>query len=320
MHQQHPGLTATLCHIGASLVFAGLSVLSGHASAQANAQASAQTSAQAAPEKFQALQISRSGEGRPVLMIPGLNSPASVWTETCAQLQPGVRCLMVQLPGFAGSPALSKPEDFLQQMKGQLQALLQQEAPQGATVVGHSLGGVLGLMLAADKQGKTVKQLVVVDSLPFLPGIQNPAATVEQVKPMAEGMRQGMRNAPTEGLRAQLTPMMAGMTRQSERIEDLVQWGLNSDRHTTAQAMYELWTTDLRPLLPQIQVPTTVLGAWAAYERMGSTQASTRAIFERQYADLKGLNLQMSDKGYHFLMWDDPSLVVGAIKKALVAN
>ena len=304
--QQAPGLSATLCRIGASLALAGLSLIS--------------HTAQAAPEKFQDLQISRSGEGRPVLMIPGLNSPASVWTETCAQLQPGVRCLMVQLPGFAGSPALSKPEDFLQQMKGQLQALLQQEAPQGATVVGHSLGGVLGLMLAADKQGKTVKQLVVVDSLPFLPGIQNPAATVEQVKPMAEGMRQGMRNAPTEGLRAQLTPMMAGMTRQTERIEDLVQWGLNSDRHTTAQAMYELWTTDLRPQLSQIQVPTTVLGAWAAYERMGSTQASTRAIFERQYADLKGLNLQMSDKGYHFLMWDDPSLVVGAIKKALVAN
>lgn len=304
--QQAPGLSATLCRIGASLALAGLSLIS--------------HTAQAAPETFQDLQISRSGEGRPVLMIPGLNSPASVWTETCAQLQPGVRCLMVQLPGFAGSPALSKPEDFLQQMKGQLQALLQQEAPQGASVVGHSLGGVLGLMLAADKQGKTVKQLVVVDSLPFLPGIQNPAATVEQVKPMAEGMRQGMRNAPPEGLRAQLTPMMAGMTRQSERIEDLVQWGLNSDRNTTAQAMYELWTTDLRPQLSQIQVPTTVLGAWAAYERMGSTQASTRAIFERQYADLKGLNLQMSDKGYHFLMWDDPSLVVGAIKKALVTN
>lgn len=312
MQQQHPGLTATLCHIGASLVFAGLTVLSGNASAQAKAQV--------ATEKFQDLQLSRSGEGRPVLMIPGLNSPASVWTETCAQLQPGVRCLMVQLPGFAGSPALSKPEDFLQQMKGQLQALLQQEAPQGATVVGHSLGGVLGLMLAADRGGKTVKQLVVVDSLPFLPGIQNPAATVEQVKPMAEGMRQGMRTAPAEGLRAQLTPMMAGMTRQSERIEDLVQWGLSSDRNTTAQAMYELWTTDLRPQLSQIRVPTTVLGAWAAYERMGSTQASTRAIFERQYADLKGLDLQMSDKGYHFLMWDDPSLVVGAVKKALSAN
>ena len=274
----------------------------------------------AATQGFQNLQLSIRGEGQPVLMIPGLNSPASVWTETCAQLQPGVRCLMVQLPGFAGQAPLGTTEAFLEQIKVQLQALLKREAPQGATVVGHSLGGVLGLMLAADNEAKSVRRLVVVDSLPFLAGIQNPAATVEQVKPMAEGMRAGMLNAPTEGLRAQLTPMMAGMTRQSERVEELVQWGLVSDRKTSAQAMYELWTTDLRPLLPRIQVPTTVLGAWAAYERMGSTQASTRAIFERQYAGLAGLDLQMSDKGYHFLMWDDPSLVVGAVKKSLGAN
>ena len=44
---------------------------------------------------------------RPVLMIPGLNSAASVWTETCAALQPGVQCHIVQLPGFAGAPAVS---------------------------------------------------------------------------------------------------------------------------------------------------------------------------------------------------------------------
>lgn len=280
----------------------------------------AATPATAASPQRQDLQLSVRGEGRPVLMIPGLNSAASVWDETCTQLQPGVRCLMVQLPGFAGQAPLATPEGFLEQIKGQLQTLLKQEAPQGATVVGHSLGGVLGLMLAADNAGASVRQLVVVDSLPFLPGIQNPAATVEQVKPMAEGMRTGMRNAPAEGLRAQLTPMMAGMTRAPERVETLVQWGLASDRPTTAQAMYELWTTDLRPLLPRIQVPTTVLGSWAAYERMGSTQASTRAIFERQYAGLPGLDLQMSAQGYHFLMWDDASLVLGAVKKALAAN
>jgi len=267
------------------------------------------------------VQLHSSGEGRPVLMIPGLNSAAEVWTETCAQLQPGVRCLMVQLPGFVGNAPMSKLEPYLEQIKSQLQALLKTEAPHGATVVGHSLGGALGLMLAAeDKTGTVVRQLVVVDALPFLPGIQNPNATVEQARPMAEGMRSGMQKAAPEHMRAQLTPMMAGMTRQAHRVEQLVQWGLASDRNTSAQAMYELWTTDLRTLLPRIQAPTTVLGSWAAYARMGSTLDSTRAIFERQYADLKGMKLQMSEKGYHFLMWDDPSLVLDAIKQALAAR
>lgn len=268
------------------------------------------------------VRLHTSGQGRPVLMIPGLNSAAEVWTETCAQLQPGVRCLMVQLPGFVGSPPMGRLDPYLVQIKSQLQALLKTEAPNGATVVGHSLGGALGLMLAADdRTGTVVRQLVVVDALPFLPGIQNPGATVEQARPMAEGMRSGMqKKADPEQMRAQLTPMMSGMTRQADRVEQLVQWGLASDRNTSAQAMYELWTTDLRTLLPRVQVPTTVLGSWAAYARMGSTLDSTRAIFERQYADLKGVKLQMSEKGYHFLMWDDPGLVLDAIKQAVAAR
>lgn len=272
------------------------------------------TSADATP----ALGLTVRGEGKPLLMIPGLNSAAKVWDEVCERLQPGVRCLMVQLPGFAGQPANEAfTAQFLDTSKAQLLALLRREAPEGATVVGHSLGGALGLMMASEPD-TPVRRLVIVDSLPFFAGIQNPSATAESVKPMAEAMRAGMQQPSTpEQLRAQLTPMAAGMAQSPARIETIIQWGLDSDRRTTATAMYELWTRDLRPLLPRIQVPTTVLGSWAAYARMGSTEASTRAIFERQYQGLPRLDLRMSSAGYHFLMWDDAPLVTTALQQAL---
>src|SRR5437868_10764616 len=65
------------------------------------------SNSQAAPVEFRDLKVDVVGQGRPVLMIPGLNSAAGVWTETCAALQPGVQCHLVQLPGFAGAPAVA---------------------------------------------------------------------------------------------------------------------------------------------------------------------------------------------------------------------
>ena len=266
------------------------------------------------------VQITERGEGRPVLMIPGLNSSAEVWSETCDKLQPGVRCLMAQLPGFAGAPASEAArKDFLDTTHAQLKAQLAKAAPQGATVVGHSLGGVLALMLAAEADNK-VKELVIVDSLPFLPGIQNPNASIDSVRPMAQAMREGTQRATPEQMRAQMGPMLASMSRQAERQPTMMKWMLDSDPKSSGQAMYEIWTTDLRPLLPNIKAPTTVLGAWAAYAPMGSTLDSTRAIFERQYAGLPHAQLRMSAQGYHFLMWDDAELVQAAIREAVARH
>lgn len=60
----------------------------------------------AAPERFQELSVEVVGEGRPELMIPGLDSAADTWRETCRALQfEKVQCYLVQLPRFAGGCA-----------------------------------------------------------------------------------------------------------------------------------------------------------------------------------------------------------------------
>ena len=83
--------------------------------------------------------------------------------------------------------------------------------------------------------------------------------------------------------------------------------------------MSELWGEDLRPLLPRIAMLTLVLGAWAAYEPMGATLQSTQGLIEGQYAGLKGARVSMSQRGHHFLMWDDADWLVGEVKGFLAA-
>jgi len=269
----------------------------------------------AAPQPFRDLQVQVVGEGRPVLMVPGLNSAASVWTETCQALQPQVQCHIVQLPGFAGAPAV-QDERFLEGMRDRLLAYLDARGLDKPVVMGHSLGGVVALMMAAEAPQRLDK-LVVVDSLPFLAGIRHPQATPEAARSMAAAMREQMLKAPSAQWEAQTRGSAQGMTRDPAGRERVVAWGLVSDRATTAQAMSELWGLDLRPLLPRIERPVLVLGAWAAYEPMGSTMASTRQLFEQQYAGLKQVQVRMSERGYHFLMWDDAPWLVNEVKAFL---
>lgn len=267
----------------------------------------------AATTDFRDLKVEVVGQGRPVVMIPGLNSAASTWTETCAALQPAVQCHIVQLPGFAGAPAV-KTDAFLDGMRDRLLAYLDDRKLERPVVMGHSLGGVLALKMAAEKPGR-IERLVIVDSLPFFAGLRG--MSPEAAKGAAAAMRQQMMSATQEQWEAGARQGSMGMSRNPANNERVAGWSLASDRTTSAQAMSELWGADLRPLLPGITTPTLVLGAWAAFEPMGSTMESTKKIFEGQYAGLNGVKVSMSPRGYHFLMWDDPEWLVGEVKSFL---
>lgn len=164
--------------------------------------------AHAATEAFQDLQVEVIGTGRPVLMIPGLNSGAQVWRETCAALQPQVQCHLIQLPGFAGAPAVAS-DDFLSAMRDRLLAYSADRKLDHPAVIGHSLGGVLALQMAIAAPQK-VGPLVIVDALPYFGAVQNPAATPATFKPMAEQMRAGMLAADAPGTRRRPMPRWPG--------------------------------------------------------------------------------------------------------------
>lgn len=279
------------------------------------AAASASSDSEAKVIEFQDLRVEVVGHGRPLIMIPGLNSAGSVWTETCAALQPEVQCHIVQLPGFAGTKPVQS-EAWLHAMRDRVLAYADDAKLSHAVVIGHSLGGVLGLQLAIAAPQR-FEQVVIVDSLPFLGGARSADATADSVRPMAEGMRAGMLASDDASYRAQLRMALNNLSNQKQRTDTLVEWGEQSDRATTAQAMFELMTTDLRPDLAKIETPTLVLGAWASYAAFGATRESTQAVFDLQYAALPGVQIKLSDSGYHFLMWDDAAWLQREVRAVL---
>jgi pimeloyl-ACP methyl ester carboxylesterase len=168
-------------------------------------------------------------------------------------------------------------------------------------------------------QPERFERLVIVDSLPFFPAVNNPAATVEMIRPMAEGMRAGMLAADDASYQSNARMAMNNMSNQPERMDMLAAWGASSDRATTTRAMFELMTTDLRADVASIRTPALVLGAWAGYAAFGATRESVQATFTGQYKALDGVRIELSDSGYHFLMWDDLPWLLGEVRGFLGA-
>jgi N-formylmaleamate deformylase len=280
------------CTVAAALLLAAPTTL------PATAQASA-----VSPAAHPSFVVKVVGKGRPVLLIPGLTCPGAVWNETVARYQGQYQCHIISLAGFGGvAPQQPVPAHLLQDTRDQLLAYIKAQKLSRPLVIGHSLGGFLALWMAATDPA-ALGPLEIVDSLPFLPAIQNPAATAELARPQAEQLRQQVSQGHMT--MAAERQMAASMVTDTARIAQVARWGLASDPATVGQAMYDMYATDLRADIARIKQPVLVLGTWAAYKQYGATKESTRAIFAQQYTQLPQARIEMSEAGRHFVMYDD---------------
>ncbi|MEQ9825484.1 MAG: alpha/beta hydrolase [Puniceicoccaceae bacterium] len=241
------------------------------------------------------------GEGQALILIPGLGCSGEVWQESVSTLSQSRQCHILTLPGFAGVPAVAHEGNYVEFIKTELKRYLEQEPLERPVLVGHSLGGFIGLLLACEADSG-LAGLVIVDSLPFLPAAMNPGATEASAKGMASGMVQQAQSMQPDQHRQMLSTMIT----DPEHIEEALKWSSESDRTTVSQAMMELYTTDLRDDIADIRIPVLVMGSWVAYKNFGATRESTESIFRAQYAALPQVEIKMTDVGKHFIMWDDP--------------
>lgn len=262
--------------------------------------------------------VEKFGAGTPILMIPGLSSSGDVWDDTVKILEADYECHVVTLPGFAGQPPV-QTETFLRLAGDELLDYLEAHDLRNTIVMGHSLGGFLALYLGT-RQSSHIGKLIVVDGLPFMGASQNPQATPESLRPMAEMMKNNIQLQSDEQFEATQPAMLATMITSPERITQAMEWGRKSDRVTVGQAMYELFQWDLRDELDKIQEPTLVLGSWAGYRDYGITREMIQRSFDLQFAKLSNKKVILSEEGKHFLMWDDPEWFMSEVSRFLAAR
>ncbi len=245
------------------------------------------------------------GDGKPVILIPGLACSAEVWDATVAHLNAEhYQTHALTIAGF-GDVAPIKSDHLLQSVRDDLAAYIQQNHLDHPVVIGHSLGGFIALWFASTYPAVPGK-VISVDGLPFLPAMMDPAATVESSKAAAGQIRQGMLAASPEQYAARQRQTLESMVTSSANVDRELKAERNSDRATVAEAMSELFTNDIRGDLSKITAPVLVLGSWIAYKQYGATHDSSTALYQAQFKNLPSAKIALSDTSKHFIQLDDP--------------
>jgi pimeloyl-ACP methyl ester carboxylesterase len=259
-------------------------------------------------------QVKVTGRGRPVILIPGLSSSGETWDTTVARYQDRFQCHVLTLAGFAGVPRIPAP--MLEHMREGLAAYIRKNKLDHPAIVGHSLGGLLALDLAAhdpDLPGR----LVIVDTYPFLGGAADQKVTPGQARANAAQIR-GYMSAQTQEMYEGYVRSGIGTRTMVEKESDfkrIVAWGVASDRTAVVDAMTELYSADLRDDVAKIKCPTLVMGSYIGFA--GATHEGVEANLRRQYAQLQGVEIQVTGKAHHFIMWDDPEWMFGLMDRFL---
>ncbi|MGA2328714.1 MAG: alpha/beta hydrolase [Bryobacteraceae bacterium] len=255
------------------------------------------------------------GHGQPMILIPGLSSSGEVWNSTVARYQDRFECHVLTVAGFAGVPRVPAP--MLDRVRDGIAAYIREKKLAQPVMVGHSLGGYLALAVASrfpDLAGK----LVIVDAYPFFGGLYGADVTPEQARANAAQMREYMSGQSQEAYERYTKSGLATqmMVSKDSDLERVIGWGLASDRTAVTDAMYELFSADLRDELAKIKSPALVLGAWIGYKQYTDHQR-TEANLRRQYAKLTGVDIRITDTGKHFIMWDDPDWMFAQMDRFL---
>lgn len=273
------------------------------------------TQAAAAPAASQAAEptlfsVTVEGAGPDIVMIPGLVSSRAVWNDAVASLGGKYRVHRLQVGGFAGEPVRAEAGGkLLRTIVDQLHAYIAANKLERPRVVGHSLGGLIALMLA-DAHPGDVGGVMVVDALPFYPMLFAPEATAAAVEPRAAAMRDAMTGMTAEAYAAQQPAVLASLVRDEGARVKVLQWSLASDRNVAAEAVYEDMVTDMRPRVAGIKAPLTIVYAVnevATEERYG-------ALYRLGYAAAPEVTFVPVADAYHFLMLDQPAAFAAALR------
>ena len=277
--------------------------------------------ADGAPASMARISMTVEGSGSDVVLIPGLNSSPRVWREMMAAL-PGHRYHLVKVSGFAGAAPGANVEGLVaapvaEEIAAYIDKNIVGKKPGKPAVIGHSMGGTIGLMLAA-RHPEAVDKLMVVDMVPFLGALFGPAGTTAaSITPMADGILAGMRAAEPEARRTRAIGTINSMVATEAMRPGAIEDSLTSTPDVSARAYHELVVTDLRPELVNIKAPLTVLYI-APKGFLTAEQAD--AAYTAAYANVKGARLKRVDDSAHFLMWDQPKLFQAEVKTFLAAK
>ena len=257
--------------------------------------------------QFQSIQITKTGTGEPVLLLPGFTSTGEVWRETVTDISQHKTCHVVNYAGFGNVPAIDTL--WLQTIQQELKQYIRQSDFGSITIVGHSMGGTLALWLATDST-LPIKQLFVVDALPCMGAITIPNYNPEKIS-YDTPYSNNLLNMSEEEFKAMADNYARFMSLTESGQNQIAKWIVESDRKTYVHGYVDLLKVDLREDLAKIEARVKILAAAFPNKEMIAKN------YERQYKKLEAKEITYVENSAHFIMYDKYNAYIQQLKQFL---
>ena len=254
------------------------------------------------------LHVDKFGAGeQSLVLIPGLGCGPWVWHGTIAKFSPTYSVYVLTLPGFSGHPA-AKEGPLIPTFQRDFWELLATRKIDKPLVVGHSLGGMLAIAVAAEHPDR-LSAVVAVDGLPVYPTLARLSEKAR--KGVADEIAKQMTAASeAETLASHKAFMSTSGTNRPEWVEPATTFLARSDPKAVAAWMRELIVADLRPQLPRVTIPMLEIMPYqppAAGQEPGYTQEQTLGFYKSLVAAAPKAMVTPITPSRHFVMLDQPA-------------
>lgn len=241
-------------------------------------------------------EVKKTGQGKEgkesIIFIPGFTCSGEVWKDVRKGFESNYNCYTLTMKGFAGVKADANPQ--LKSWVESLANFIKDNKISNTIIIGHSLGGLMAMWLAANYP-ELVLKIVDVDALPCY-SCSYDSTFKSKENPDCSRMHTMFNGISDDKFLATQKMTTGYLVADTSKIEMIAQWAVHSDRNTMAEIFCQFMNTDIRTKLPNIKCPALIL--------LESNFKQSEAI-AKQYKNLKTAQLQYATKGLHFIMYDD---------------
>jgi pimeloyl-ACP methyl ester carboxylesterase len=262
--------------------------------------------------------------GKPaVVFIPGLTCGPWEWSSEIRQFAQDYMIYALTLPGFdgnapaSGDPFTTATADFW--------TMLQQHNVVKPIVIGHSLGGTLGFLLA-EQHPDRLRGLIAVDGMPVFPGMELAAPADRKAIAARMSAMLASISTPAQFEFAEKAYSLPYMVTAKSDIESIARLAARSDPKATARWMQDDVALDLRPQLSTITIPVLEIAPFDAQSdparpaKIASAEAK-QAYYASLLAGDPSAAVAVIEPSRHFVMYDQPrklhAVIVRFLRSAL---
>jgi pimeloyl-ACP methyl ester carboxylesterase len=247
------------------------------------------------------------GKGEPVFLFPGFACTADVWKQTIDTISANHECHAFTFAGFGGVQPIDTP--WLPVIKAQIVAYAKNKKLKNITIIGHSLGGTLGMWLASTET-TLFKKLIAVEALPCSGVLMMPNFKASDMVYDNPYSKQQLNMDSTRFL-TMIKQMAGGMCLNKDKHKQIIDWMVMADRKTYVYGYIDLLKLDLREALSDILIPVVVLAATYPSKQM------VEETWNKQLAKLNNKTVYYAENAAHFIMFDQPEWLITKIKENL---